>query len=142
MKLSANLLLSEVLVTRTGLDNTPSIEHEQRLFYLAQFLFQPTRNRWGKIIVTSGYRSPQVNQAVKGSPTSQHCRGEALDMVTIEADIEEVYKWIIASLTFGQAIFEQVGDKRWIHLSLPRPDGPNNQRLTFDGRWYKQYQPG
>lgn len=139
MNLSKNLTLEEVMVTQTGLDNTPGIDHESRLIYCAQYLFQPTRDRWGKIRITSGYRSPAVNKAVGGSKTSQHCRGEALDIQPLETDIVVVFDWMIAALSFGQAILEEVGDRRWIHISLPRPNSENQVCLKYNGVKYKPY---
>ncbi len=139
MSLSTNLTLAEATVTQTGIDNTPSIDHESRLIWSAQYLFQPTRDRWGPIRITSGYRSPAVNQAVFGSKTSQHCRGEALDMIPMDAEIKAVYLWIIDNLKFGQAILETVGDNGWIHLSLPRINADNQSCLTFDGNSYSVF---
>jgi len=139
MNLSKNLTLDEAIITQAGFDNTPGMDHEIRLFYLAQYLFQPTRDRWGPIRITSGYRSPHLNMAVGGATTSQHCRGEALDVIPIKAETVDVYEWIIDTLTFGQAIFESVGDRKWIHISLPRLNGKNMQCLSYNGERYAPY---
>ena len=139
MKLSNNLPLEEAIATSTGLFNYPDPEHLEKLFYVALLLFQPTRDKWGKIKVTSGYRSKAVNAQVGGKPTSQHVLGEALDLVPLEADIGAVFEWIINNLNFGQAIMENAGGKEWIHLSMIRYNRTNNEVLAFDGQGYSIY---
>lgn len=108
---------------------------------LAASIVQKIIDYWGAVKITSGHRSPAVNKAVKGSPTSQHCRGEAADFKPLEADIDLVFKWIVkeSGIKFGQAILEKVGGAAWIHISLPRKDKPNQQALTYDGKAYKFY---
>lgn len=141
MKLSNNLLLSEALVTQTGLDNAPSPEHLEKLFMMAQFQFQPTRDKWGKILVTSGYRTPEVNAhpTVRGSRTSQHLLAEAFDTRPLQAEINTVFHWMVRNLTFGQLILGHDGNKHWIHCSMPRLNRDNMAVLIFDGRSYKPY---
>lgn len=81
MKLSKDFTLEELTVTSTGLPNVPSKEEIERLILLCEKVLQPTRNVYGKrIIVSSGYRSPEINKLVKGSKTSQHMKAEAADI--------------------------------------------------------------
>jgi uncharacterized protein YcbK (DUF882 family) len=69
-------------------------------------LLDPLRAALGKPVrVTSGFRSPEVNQAVKGSPTSQHMLGEAADIKTDGLNASELLAVIVRSeLPFDQAI--------------------------------------
>lgn len=63
------------------LDNTPSKEVITNLEALVDNVLDPLREMYGKpIIVTSGYRSPEVNRSVNGATSSQHVRGEAADI--------------------------------------------------------------
>ena len=63
------------------LDNTPSKEVITNLEALVDNILDPLREMYGKpIIVTSGYRSPEVNRSVNGATSSQHVRGEAADI--------------------------------------------------------------
>lgn len=63
------------------LDNTPSKEVITNLESLVDNVLDPLREMYGKpIIVTSGYRSPEVNRSVNGATSSQHVRGEAADI--------------------------------------------------------------
>ena len=83
MKLSKNLELSEAIRSETakriGINNMPTDEHIENLKVLAQNIFQPIRDHFKKPIrVSSGYRSKELNYALKGaSKTSQHMTGEA-----------------------------------------------------------------
>ncbi len=50
---------------------------------LAESCLQPIRDLWGKPMrILSGYRSPMLNAAVGGSPTSQHMEAGAGDVET------------------------------------------------------------
>lgn len=110
---------------RKGIDNTPSKEEEQNLISLVENILDPLRELYGKpIIVTSGYRSNRLNKAVGGSSTSQHRRGEAADIRTVEDTVEENKKLfeLAKQLPFDQLINEYNYD--WVHISY----SPRNRR--------------
>ena len=140
LKLSESFILQELTKTSTGLQNQPDVVEEEKLLYLASFILQPIRDRWGKLRVNSGYRSAAVNAMVNGEPTSQHCYGEAADIVPMEAPLKDVYRWIVedSRLAFGQCICE-IRATDWIHVSLPRIDKPNHEALVSPspGRYIK-----
>lgn len=140
MRLSKNFTLDELIVTSTSGSNIPSGIHKEKLLYMANYLLQPTRDRWGPVVVNSAYRSEAVNAAIGGSSTSQHPRGEAADIRTPDADLWEVYLWILENLSFGQCIYEEKGSAKWIHISLPRLDKPNQQALLFKDGIYTNYE--
>ena len=87
-RLSPNFTLEELVRSETA-ERIPALREQQRhpppevvenLRYLCQASLQPLRERLGfPIHVTSGYRSPELNRRVGGSPTSQHCVGQAAD---------------------------------------------------------------
>lgn len=53
---------------------------------------EPLRRHVGRPVrVTSGYRSPELNHALGGSPTSQHLTGEAADLKVRGMDAFAVY---------------------------------------------------
>lgn len=141
MLLSRDFDLNELTCTSTGLSNRPGNEELAKLKELASLLLQPIRDRWGRIRVTSAFRRRAVNSAVGGSPTSQHCFGEAADIIPLEADIDTVFRWIVdeSGLDFGQCINEEKGKNRWIHISLPREGKINLQALVYDGKKYSAY---
>ena len=67
MKLTKNFTLAELTKTDTGIANVPSVATTDKLLYLTRYILQPTRDRVGKILVSSVYRSPEVNKAIGGS---------------------------------------------------------------------------
>lgn len=141
MNLSRDFTFAELASTSTGLPNNPGPGEAEKLLYLANYVLQPVRDRWGRVIVTSGFRAAAVNRRVGGSPASQHTRGEAADIVPADDDIKRVFHWLAAEsgVPFGQAILELAGGKRWIHASLVRPWKANGEALVFDGGEYRAY---
>ena len=130
MRLSKNLTLQEVTKSATaikkGISNEPTIEHLENLKALAENIFQPMRDYFGvPIAVSSGYRSAELNRLIGGSSTSQHCKGEAID---IDCDIfgglsnREVFEYIKEHLTFDQLIWEFGDDSNpdWVHVSYKK----------------------
>lgn len=141
MRLSRDFTSEELTATNTGLSNMPGHTELEKLLYLANYILQPVRDRWGPLIVTSGYRSAAVNVRVGGSPSSQHLLGEAADLVPVSAGIDMVYRWLVleSGLSFAQAINEQKGKRRWIHVSLARLGHENNEVLEYDGDSYRRF---
>ena len=134
MKLSNNFSLSEFTSSptadRLGIDNTPNQEATDNLQELVTFVLQPLRDRYGSITVTSGYRSPELNKAIGGSTTSDHCLGCAADFEIQSQDNRVMAQWIANNLDFKQLILEfyHVGDMHsgWIHCSYKQ--GSNNKQ--------------
>lgn len=145
VKLTRSYTLEELTHTSTGLPNSPSVDEAAHLADLASTILQPIRDYWGGIWITSGFRGAEVNKAVGGSPTSQHCKGEAADFKPLEANIDVVFRWLVreSGIFYGQAILEKVGHgvdkKEWIHVSIPRKDKPNYMALTYNGKEYAKY---
>jgi hypothetical protein len=128
MKLSEHLDLSEVVrsesAKRKGISNMPTPEHIANFKLLAEKIFEPVRAHFRcPIIISSGYRSKELNTAVGGSLTSQHCTGEAID---IDMDgtpngitNRMIFDYIKDNLSFDQLIYE-FGDSNnpdWVHVS-------------------------
>lgn len=138
--LTKNFTLAELCHTDTGAANVPDECSKSKLQILCSMILQPVRNRWGRIHVNSGFRSEFVNNKIGGSPTSQHMKGEAADIVPLDADIDHVFEWCRDNLIYGQLILEEtnvVGNRvRWIHCSLPRYGKPNQVILKYkDGQY-------
>ncbi|MED5549882.1 MAG: D-Ala-D-Ala carboxypeptidase family metallohydrolase [Pseudomonadota bacterium] len=93
---------------RLGISNMPEPRHKANLRALACGLEQ-VRRLLGDVplTITSGYRSPRVNAAVGGVPTSAHALGYAADFSHPEMSPLEVCRAIETSvLTFDQLIYE------------------------------------
>jgi hypothetical protein len=138
MHLSKNLSLAEVTKSATakrrGIANEPTIEHLENLKALAENIFQPIREEFMcPIFVSSGYRSEALNQAIGGSKTSQHSKGEALDL---DADVygvitnADIFHYILDRLEFDQLIWEFGTDENpdWVHVSFKK-DGRNRMQV-------------
>ena len=116
-------LTASFTASRFGIDNTPPKEVADKLQVLISECLNPIREAYGKpIIVTSGYRCEALNKKVGGKPTSQHLRGEAVDIVG--ANNEETRKIFEVAKRLGrydQLLYERnsVG-KIWVHLSYKR----------------------
>lgn len=130
MKLSANFSLSELTksetATRNGIFNTPSALVIEKLQALTDNILQPVRDKFGPVIVTSGYRSPEVNKAVGGSTSSHHCFGYAADFSVLSMDNRELAIFIRDELSeFTQLILEFYNgdsDSGWVHCSYDAAD--------------------
>jgi len=127
MQLSKNLSLLEMTNSQTakrlGISNQPTEAHLASMKVLAETIFQPIREHFAKPIwISSGYRSEALNKAIKGSKTSQHCKGEAMD---IDMDGKggpenfEIFNFIKNNLPFDQLIWEFGNDQNpdWVHVS-------------------------
>ena len=144
MILSKNFTLKELTRSNTalrlGIDNEPSKEGIWKLTLLATELLQPLRNVVGSLRITSGYRSPQLSEAIGSSSNSQHCRYEAVDMQYVKRgkmDNIKIYDALIdLDLDYDQCILEygnatehiDTTEPDWIHLSWKVVD---NRRQTL-----------
>lgn len=124
MQLSKNLTLKEVTKSATadkkGIDNNPSNSEIANLEAVAINIFQPVRDTIGQPIrVSSGYRCIELNSSIGGSSTSQHCKGEALDLQGIRSANSEIFNLIKDTMEFDQLIWEFGDDNnpQWVHVS-------------------------
>lgn len=137
-KLSANFSLQEFTrsdtAKRKGIDNNPTLEHCEAAIALAENIFQPIREHFAvPIFVSSGYRSAALNKAIGGSATSQHSKGEAIDIDMDDRkgpENEDVFHYIRENLPFDQLIWEFGTDTRpdWVHVSYKK-DGPQRGQI-------------
>lgn len=128
MKISNHLSLAEVsrseTAKRKGINNTPSGEHLENFKKLAENVFEPIREHFNvPIHISSGYRSKELNAAIGGSSTSQHCTGEAIDIdmdgSSSGVTNKNIFDFIKDKLDFDQLIWEFGTDKNpdWVHVS-------------------------
>ncbi|MFQ7112610.1 D-Ala-D-Ala carboxypeptidase family metallohydrolase [Hallella bergensis] len=124
LHLSDHFTLYELTRSGTAIDhdlpNVPNLQQEQALRNLALNILEPLRRQFGPVIVSSGFRTRQVNRLVGGAPASQHTRGEAADIVINNTDRGlRMYSFIKTRLDFDQLILEPIGSPtpRWLHVS-------------------------
>ena len=140
-KLSENFTVAEYIksqtATRLGIDNSMSEKHLQNAKKLFAKVVQPIREKFGVTIITSGYRSPDLNAKIGGSSKSQHCKGQAVDLECLKESNADVAMWIENNLDFDQLILEfyTPGDPRsgWIHISY-NEDGKNRKSVLTASR--------
>ncbi len=110
---------------RNGIDNTPDAAVIERMKDVANACFEPLRKWYGKPIhVSSFYRCFSLNHKVGGSPTSQHVRGEAIDMnAGSKEENKKLFEWCKANLVYDQLINEF--NFSWVHISFRKGDNRN-----------------
>lgn len=123
-------LCHSITANARGIDNACDATIENRLVALVENVLDPLREWYGKpIIINSGYRCPQLNRAVGGSPTSQHMKGEAADIDAGDRQQNKLlFEYIRKNLPFDQLIDES--NFAWVHVSF-RESGNRKQVLKL-----------
>ena len=126
MKLSANFQLSELVKSQTaerkGIPNNPSPAHIDNLKALCVNVLQPIRSHFeAPVMISSGYRSPELCIAIGSKITSQHAEGKAADLEVPGIDNKKLAEWIKENLEYDQLILEFYRDGEpdsgWVHVS-------------------------
>ena len=142
MKLSEHFSLAELCKTRVNIDNVPNEAQVENLRRVCRWL-ERLRRRWNDkygdgddpIIINSGFRSPEVNKAVGGVPTSNHLTGCAVDIRCIGMEQALRYAAILLDISdlnredFDELLIEQKRSVIWIHFAV-RPS-ENRRRSNF-----------
>ena len=121
MNLSAHVTLAEFenspTATTHGINNKMSESQIASAKLLCENVFEPLRIYLNTPIqISSGFRSVQVNKMIGGASTSQHTKGEAMDL-QIGA---KGFHFIKDKLNFDQLIWEFGNDENpaWVHVSF------------------------
>ena len=123
-----------ITAKRLGIDNAPTEEHANNMIILAENIFEPLRSHVSKpICINSMYRSEALNKAVGGSMTSQHCKGQAMDIDDKygHATNAEMFEFIRDNLDFDQMIWEFGNSENpdWVHVSYVSEKKNRNKML-------------
>lgn len=107
---------------RLGIDNIPDFEQLHKMQLLATQIFEPLRRHFNvPIKINSFFRCKELNAAVGGSSSSQHTKGEAIDIDDTFGKIKnsDIFYWIVENLYFDQIIWEFGNSKSpaWVHVS-------------------------
>lgn len=136
LKISPNFFWEEATVTQQrGLDNTPPLIVIPMLVMVFNEQMEQIRTLLGcPIHINSGFRSVEVNAAVGGVATSQHCKGQAVDFTPMkEITLKEATDIIIGSgIVYDQIIYE-FGS--WIHVSRPEFGVAPRASTLMIGKW-------
>ena len=138
MKISKHISYAEAIHSNTakrrGIDNTPNEVQVLSMKLLADKIFEPLRE-WvgGPIKVNSFFRSIALNEAIGGAASSQHCKGQAIDIDDVygKKTNAEIYHWIQMNLDYDQMIWEFGTDVQpnWIHVSYVSKEENRNKCL-------------
>lgn len=127
MRLSTSFMLNEftksATALRLGLANEPSAAEVTNLKALCENVLQKVRNKFNlPIQINSGYRSPALNVAMGGAPTSQHVDGKAADIEMYGVSNAALWTYIKDNLEYDQLIAEYVSKSDpkagWVHVSF------------------------
>lgn len=121
------------------LDNTPNSEQRYNLYCLCEDVLEPLRCHFGMpVVVSSGFRSPEVNKVVKGATKSQHMQGEAADihgpgwlLLSLDEKIALLVRWaawIMENCSYDQLILELRSNDAWLHVSSKAVE-PNRKQF-------------
>lgn len=126
MKLTDHFTLDEMIVTNSGLLNVPNADEIHYLKLLCERVLEPLRLKYGKPIhINSAFRSEAVNNHAGSKPTSQHRKGQAVD---IDNGFEEnkILFNLLSKMEKDQLIDED--NFGWVHVSF----NPNaNRNMLF-----------
>lgn len=141
MQLSNHFSLDEFTHSQTaarlGMPNDPPPELLPVLRRTAHGL-EAIRSLLGglPIHISSGYRSPVVNNLVGSKPTSQHLAGQAVDFTcaAFGTPAAVVRRIVSSGIEYDQCILEFGA---WVHISFN--DKPRRQALVIDTNGVRAY---
>tara|TARA_R100001163_G_C5005978_1_gene153502 strand:- start:412 stop:867 length:456 start_codon:yes stop_codon:yes gene_type:complete len=124
---------------RRNIENKPNEEQLANMKLIGEKIFEPLREYvGGPIKINSFFRGAKLNTAIGGSKTSQHCKGQAMDIDDTFGykTNAQMYDWIKHNLDFDQMIWEFGDDDNpnWVHVSYVSPD--KNRQVCLKA--YKQ----
>ncbi len=145
MKITEHFTLEELsfseAAARLGLDNTPIQAVVTNLGIVAAVM-ERIRTLLGDrpIVVHSGYRSAEVNQAVGGVATSAHCRGLACDFVcpAFGTPAEVALAILRSDVEYDQLILEY----GWVHVGLAQQGLLSRREALTKRSPSAAYEPG
>ena len=135
--ISEHISFKEATYSQTAsklkIKNVPTESHIKTMQVTAEKVFQPLRE-WAEhpIRINSFYRSADLCEAIKSSRTSQHTKGQAIDLSTMgEKTNAELFNYIKDNLDFDQLIWEFGSDNepKWIHVSYVNKKANRNRIL-------------
>jgi hypothetical protein len=140
MKLSEHFDLNEFTrsdyAKRNNIKNFPNAEQTDNLRELCVKVLEPIRKHFQiPILISSGFRSKELNVAIGGAKNSQHTSGEAVDIDhDLSANVVSnrmIFDFIKTNLVFDQLIYEfgTSTNPDWVHVSYVGNNKNRNQIL-------------
>ena len=154
MKLSNNFRLKELTASQTaerkGINNNPNEDQIEKLKLLCENVLQKIRDHYKRpVTISSGYRSPDLCEAIGSSKNSQHTKAEAADFEIFGLSNAELCKWISENLEYDQMILEyhklDEPNSGWIHCSYKAEDNRKQILRAYRNEsgktCYESYEP-
>jgi len=136
MRLSPHFTLAEMTKSSTairlGIDNTPNNRAIPNLSRLCVHVLEPMRVDFGPFSPTSGYRCLELNTAIGSKPTSQHIKGEAVDVDIPGIPPIDLSKWCLDNLDKWDQLILEFPPNGWVHISLKKRFN-RNQTFSIGG---------
>lgn len=124
---------------RHSLHNIPGAGARASLKRLCVEVLEPLREWAGPVVITSGFRAPQVNRGIGSNDNSAHVEGRAADLRVPGRDLAEVYEWIAGSgLPVDQQIYEY---DSWIHVAIARAGSEPRRQMLRKEQGKHSYEP-
>lgn len=131
-------LTKSATAEKLKIDNTPDVVVKDNLTFLVDRILDPLRELYGKpVYVNSGYRCPDLNKAVGGSPTSRHQYGYCADIDTRREENRMLADLIILHhIPFRQMIlYSSLESPAWVHIDVSRIENKGQILLKKDGKY-------
>ena len=138
IRLSKHFMLSEFLrsskAAEKGINNNPNLGIVSNLQALCDNCLEPLREHFNTpIVIGSGYRCPELNEAVAGVAASNHIYGYAADIhLPDEKTGKQWFLWMMDNLKFDELLWEKStpsSTTHWIHIAF-KQDAPNRQKVV------------
>ncbi|MCT4662169.1 MAG: D-Ala-D-Ala carboxypeptidase family metallohydrolase [Tissierellales bacterium] len=117
---------------RNELDNSIPDELIENVNALVENIWFPMRVKYGSVIhISSGFRGKKLNKLIGGAVSSQHCKGQAFDLVC--NDMKKLLS-ICLNLNYDQLIIEDLkedGSFKWLHISFDRDKDKQRKDLLI-----------
>ena len=131
-RLTEHFTLEELTFSETAqkhkIDNTPNSKQYRNLLNLAVFLEKVRAYVSSPLVISSGFRSEEVNALVGGRKKSDHLDGRAADTKCSRIPIKQYFELLADSdLAYDKIIIEY---GRWVHISIPE-EGKTARRLKL-----------
>ena len=122
--------IKSITALRRGIKNVPKESQWQSIEKLVIFILQPLRTRFGRVRITSGFRSPELCEAIGSSKSSNHTRGEAADIEPLAKNVTlmDILKYTHKNLPHRELIAEYFPDG-WVHVAYR--EGANTETLKL-----------
>lgn len=132
-------LTKSATAKKLGIDNTPSDDIKKNLTLFIEKVLDPIREDWGgPIIVSSGYRCPELNAKVGGAKTSGHQYGYCADlqvkggMKKMREFADFIFEWMKDhKMKLDELLWEHSGGVTWLHFCWIGKDGKQRMKC-FD----------